>query len=57
MTKFDDYNRAHRDRSYSENVRRFSERTWMSEYDIDDMQAEARRQRERRYEDEATHDA
>lgn len=54
MTKFDDYNREHWGRSYAENIRRFSERAGLSDYDIDDMQAEARRQRERRYDDEAT---
>ncbi len=49
MTAFDEYNRQWAGRSYSENLRRFSERSGLSEYDVDDMQSDARRERDRRY--------
>lgn len=51
MTAFDEYNRQWWSRSYSENVRRFVERANLSEHDVDEMQASARRERDRRYED------
>ena len=49
MTAFDDYSRQWSSRSYSENVRRFADRTGLSEHDVDDMQRDAKRDRDRRY--------
>jgi hypothetical protein len=51
MTVFDGYNRRWPSRSYSENVKRFAERHGLSEHDVDDLQIEAKRERDRYFEE------